>query len=74
MLENFVATLKQKKLATKDGIADFVKNTDFDSKIINNKNVTSNKTKILEVEKELNHLSAESKLISTEPLIKDLIN
>ena len=32
MADNFAARLKQEKLATKTDIADFVKNTDFDSK------------------------------------------
>ena len=56
--DNFVAKLAQAKLATKDGIADFVKETDFDQKIKNlNKKVISNKTKHVLVEKKLTELT-----------------
>ena len=56
--DNFVAKLAQAKLATKDGIADFVKETDFDQKIKNlNKKVISNTTKHVLVEKKLTELT-----------------
>ena len=56
--DNFVAKLAQAKLATKDGIADFVKETDFYQKIKNlNKKVISNKTKHVLVEKKLTELT-----------------
>ena len=61
---NFTARLKQANLASKDDIANFVKNTDFDNKL---KDVTSNKS-------ELNELSKKFKAISTKELTKDLIN
>ena len=62
--ENFTARLKQPKLASKINISNFLKETDFDSKL---KNVTSN-------ENELNELSKKVKSISTKGLTKDLIN
>ena len=44
--ENFVARLAQANLASKNGISNFVKKTDFDSKLKNlNKKTTSNKAK-----------------------------
>ena len=47
--DNLSARLAQANLATKAGIANFVKETDFDNKLINlNKKVTSNKTKCTE--------------------------
>ena len=52
--ENFSARLKQPKLASKINISNFLKETDFDSKL---KNVTSN-------ENELNELSKKVKSIS----------
>ena len=52
--ENFTARLKQPKLASKINISNFLKETDFDSKL---KNVTSN-------ENELNELSKKVKSIS----------
>ena len=49
--EHFTARLKQTNLATKGGIADFVKKTDFDDKLKNvNKEVTSNKSVYVLVE------------------------
>ena len=61
--ENFAARLKWVNLASKNDIADFVKQTDFDDKRKNiNKNVTSNKTKHVAVVKILNDLSKEVKL------------
>ena len=62
--ENFNARLKQTNLASKNGIANFVKKTDFDKKL---KTVTSNKN-------ELNEVSEIVKAISTKGLTKDLIN
>ena len=62
--ENFSARLKQPKLASKINISNFLKETDFDSKL---KNVTSN-------ENELNELSKKVKSISTKGLTKDFIN
>ena len=62
--ENFTARLKQANLARKNDIADFVKKMDFDDKLKNlNKKYTSNKTKHVLVENELNEISK-----------KDLIN
>ena len=44
MADNFAARLTQPKLATKDDIADFVKETDFDKKLNNlNNKISSNK-------------------------------
>ena len=58
--ENFAARLKQVNLATKNQIADFVKQKDFDNKLKNiNKKLTSNKTKHNTVKKKLNDLSKE---------------
>ena len=73
--DNFVVRLAQTKLATKDDIADFVKETDFYNKLKNlNKKVTSKKTKHLPVKNALNELSEKDKLISTKGLTEDLIN
>ena len=58
--EKFAARLTQVNLASKYllNIANFVKNKNFDAKIKNlNKNITSNKTKHVLVEHELNELS-----------------
>ena len=56
-------------------MADFVKKTDFDDKLKNlNKNATSNKTKHVRVENELNELSKIVEAISLKGLTKDLIN
>ena len=52
-----------------------IKKRDFDDKLNNlNANVTSNKTKHVLVENELNELSKNIEAISTKGLIKDLIN
>ena len=52
--ENFATKLAQAYLASKSGIANFVKNRDFDNKPKKlNKKVTSNKTKHLLVKNEL---------------------
>ena len=62
--ESFTLRLKQANLASKNDIANFVKNKDFNEKL---KTVTSNKN-------ELNELSKKVKVISTKGLTKDLIN
>ena len=55
--ENISARLAQANLARKNDIAVLVKKTDFDEKLKNlNKNVTSNKTKHMLVENEINKL------------------
>ena len=52
--ENFATKLAQANLGSKSGIANFVKNRDFDNKPKKlNKKVTSNKTKHLLVKNEL---------------------
>ena len=52
-----------------------LKKTDFDHKLKNlNKNVTSNKTKHVLVENELNELFQKVKAVSTKGLTKDLID
>ena len=63
-MENFTARLKQANLVSKNDIANFVKEKDFDNKL---KNVVSNKN-------ELNELSKKIKAISTKGLTKYLIN
>ena len=56
--ENFAARLKQANLASKSVIAALVKKTDFDDKLKTlNKKITSNKTKHVLVESELNELT-----------------
>ena len=62
--ENFTTRLKLANLAIKSDIANFVKKTDFDSKL---KNVTSHKV-------QLNEISKKAKAISAKGLTKDLIN
>ena len=58
---NFAARLAQGNLARKNDIAVLVKKTDFDKKLKNlNKNVTSNNTRHILVENELNELSKKS--------------
>ena len=65
--ENFEAWLAQANLATKADIDDFVKQTHFNDKLKNlNKKVTSNKTKHVLVENELDKLSGKFKLIPTK--------
>ena len=62
-------------MARKSDIANFVQKTDFGDKLKKvNKNVTSNKTKHVLVENELNELSEKFKAISAKGLTKDLIN
>ena len=49
MADNSPARLAQTKLATKTDMDDFVKETDFDTKLKDiNKKVTSNKTKYID--------------------------
>ena len=58
------ARLAQANLAAKADIADFVKKTDFDNKLINlYKNITSNKTKHVLVSNELNELLEKVKVL-----------
>ena len=65
--ENLPVRLKQGNKASKNDIADFVKQTDFGNKPKSiNKKVTSNKTKQVAVEKKLSVLSNEIKLLSTK--------
>ena len=74
MLRNF-ERLAQANLASKNDIAALVKKTDFDNKLKNlDKNISSNKTKHILVENELNEISEKVKTISTKGLAKDLIN
>ena len=73
--DNFTVRLARAKLAAKDDIADFVKETDFYNELKNlNKKVTLKKTKHLPVENGLDELSEKDKLISTKGLTEDLIN
>ena len=73
--ENFTASLAEANLGSKNDIANFVKETDFDNKLNNlNENVTSNIIKHVLIENELNKLSEKVKVISTKGLTKDLIN
>ena len=61
--ENLTEGLKQAQLANKND--DFAKQTDFDDKLKNiNKKVTLSKIKQIEVEKKLNDLFKETKLIN----------
>ena len=71
--DNFAAILAQAKLVTKDDIADFVKETDFDKKLknINKKVASNNKTKHVLVENEPDKLSKKVELISIKGLTKD---
>ena len=50
--ENFTTRLQQANSATKGDNNDFVKKTDFDDKLKNNKKVTSNRSEHLLVENE----------------------
>ena len=73
--QNFSSRLVQANLASKNDIVNLVKKTDFDNKLKHlNKYVTSNKTKHVLVENELNELSEKIKAISAKRLTKDLIN
>ena len=62
--ESFTARLNQANLASKNGIANFVKKTNFDEKL---KTVTSDKN-------EVNELSKKLKQYQQKDLKKDLIN
>ena len=65
MADNFAARLKQASLATKTDIDDFVEKTGFDGKLKNsNKNVISNKTKHIDIEKKLTDLTKKVAQIS----------
>ena len=67
--KNFASRLSQATLGSKNDIANFVNNTDFDDKLKRlNKKVTSNKTKHVLVENELNELSEKVKGVSTKRL------
>ena len=66
-IETFASRLAQVNLASKTHIANLVRKTDFDDKLKNlNKKVTSNKTKHVLVENELNEVSEKIKLLSTK--------
>ena len=66
-IETFASRLAQVNLASKTDIANLVRKTDFDDKLKNlNKKVTSNKTKHVLVENELNEVSEKIKLLSTK--------
>ena len=68
--DNFAARLKIANLENKNDITNFVRKKNFDEELKNyNKKVTSNETKHLLVENELDGLSEEVKLISTKGLI-----
>ena len=76
--------LKQTNLANKDNVADFIKKTGFDEKLIYiNRKFTWNKKRHVEVEKKANyHITLCKKLIndlkkeviSTKGLTKDFID
>ena len=58
MAENCSARLKQAYLASKNYFAKFINKSDFDNKLLSfNEIISSNKTKYVLVEKELNELS-----------------
>ena len=67
---NFAARLKIANLTNKNNITNFVRKKNFDEEQKNyNKKITSNKTKRVLFENELDELSEEHKLISTKGLI-----
>ena len=67
---NFAARLKIANLTNKNDITNFVRKKKFDEEQKNyNKKITSNKTKRVLFENELDELSEERKLISTKGLI-----
>ena len=67
---NFAARLKIANLTNKNNITNFVRKKNFDEEQKNyNKKITSNKTKRVLFENELDELSEERKLISTKGLI-----
>ena len=66
-IETIASRLAEVNLASKTDIANLVRKTDFDDKLKNlNKKVTSNKTKHVLVENELNGVSEKIKLLSTK--------
>ena len=73
--DNFAARLTQSNLASKNYIADFVREEDFDQKLKkNHKKFFSNKTKYLQAKKDLNNLSEKFKLLSYNFLPQCLIH
>ena len=64
--------MAQANLANNSDIVNFVKRTDFDDKLKKKKkkNVTSNKTKYVLVENEVNELSGKVKLVNLILLMK----
>ena len=67
---NFAARLKIANLTNKNDITNFVRKKKFDEEQKNyNKKITSNKTKRVLFENELDELSEERKLIPTKGLI-----
>ena len=75
LAENCAARSAQPNLSSKSNIDTFVKKTDFHDKLKNLDNkITSNKTKHVLVENELNKLSEKVKAISAKRLTKDLVN
>ena len=73
--DNFPARLTQSNLASKNYIADFVREEDFDQKLKkNHKKFFSNKTKYLQAKKDLNNLSEKFKLLSYNFLPQCLIH
>ena len=68
--DNFAARLKIANLENKNDITNFVRKKNFEEEPKSyNKKVTSNETKHVLVENELDELSEEVKLISTKGLI-----
>ena len=68
--DNFAARLKIANLTNKNNITNFVRKKHFDEELKNyNKKITSNETKHVLVENELDELSEEVILISTKGLI-----
>ena len=73
--DKFAARLTQSNLASKNYIADFVREEDFEEKLKkNNKNFFSSKTKYVQAEKDLNNLSEKFKLLSYNFLPQCLIH
>ena len=68
--DNFAARLKIANLTNKNDITNFVRKKHFDEELKNyNEKITSNETKHVLVENELDELSEEVILISTKGLI-----
>ena len=75
MADNFAAKSTQAKSGTKADIADFVKKTYFDERLIYIKrNVTLNKARHVEVKNKLDDISRKVKIISTKESTKKLVN